>query len=205
MIAEKRANIVYENEFNTNFIKDKLNNTKDELLASNQPIPPITLEGFAESKIMNSVDELSQVSSSQKNPLILFGGSIQPIPKDKKKTKTKKYLFCWNEIPGRDNDQLIKFLKKNYGVPWVKDAKIEKIDNGKTISVSNKENSLLLTLNNDKNKSILTINTTDELIVKKATDEFIVKKENDNLNICLKKISINSNDKNLHDFGMIEQ
>jgi hypothetical protein len=154
---------------------------------------------------MNSVDELSQVSSSQKNPLILFGGSIQPIPKDKKKTKTKKYLFCWNEIPGRDNDQLIKFLKKNYGVPWVKDAKIEKIDNGKTISVSNKENSLLLTLNNDKNKSILTINTTDELIVKKATDEFIVKKENDNLNICLKKISINSNDKNLHDFGMIEQ
>lgn len=205
LIAEKRANIVYENEFNKNFVKDKLNNKKEELLACkspNQPIPqipPITLEGFAESKIMNSVDELSQISSPQKNPHLLFGGSLQPILKDKKKTKPKKYLFSWNEIPGNDNDQLIKFLKKNYGVPWVKVAKIEKIDNGKTISVSNKENSLLLTLNNDKNKAILTINT---------TDEFIVKKENGNLNICLKKTGINSKDekiKDLHDFGVIEQ
>jgi len=202
LIAEKRANIVYETEFNTNFIKDTLNNKKEELLAfksPNQPIPPITLEGFAESKIMNSVDELSQVSSPQKNPPILFGESVQPILKDKKNTKPKNYLFSWNEIPGNDNDQLIKFLKKNYGVPWVKVAKIEKIDNGKTISVSNKENSLLLTLNNDKNKAILTINT---------TDEFIVKKENGNLNICLKKTGINSKDekiKDLHDFGVIEQ
>ena len=81
--------------------------------------------------------------------------------------------------------------------PWVKAAKIEKIDNSKTISVSKKTNSLLSTLNNDKNEAILTINT---------TDEFIVKKENGNLNICLKKTSINSKDtkiKDLHDFGVI--
>ena len=76
-------------------------------------------------------------------------------------------------------------------------AQIEKVDNGKTISVSNKKNSLLITLNNDKNEAILTINT---------TDEFVVNKENGNLNICLKKTGINSKDtkiKDLHDFGVI--
>ncbi len=190
LIAEKRANIVYENESNINFIKDILNNIKEDLLVLKSPTqinPPIS-----------AVDELSQASSSQMSP-ILFEGSLQPIHKDKKKTKSRKYLFSWNEIPGNDTDRLIKFLKKNYGVPWIKAAKIEKIDNGKTISISNKENSLLLTLNNDKNKAILTINT---------TDEFIVKKENGNLNICLKKTGINSKDtkiKDLHDFGVIEQ
>lgn len=199
LIAEKRANIVYENEFNVNFIKDKLNNKKEELLAlksPNQLSPPITLEGFAQSKMMDAVGELSRVSSPQMSPPRLFEGSLQPIRKDKKKTKRKKYLFSWNEIPGNDTDQLIKFLKKNYGVTWVKNAKIEKIDNGKTINVFNEKNSLLLTLNNDKNKAILTINT---------TDEFIVKKENGNLNICRKKACINSNDtklKDLQDFGV---
>ena len=47
LIAEKRANIVYENEFNTNFIKDTLNNKKEDLLAlksPNQITPPNTLK-----------------------------------------------------------------------------------------------------------------------------------------------------------------
>ncbi len=203
LIAEKRANIVYENESNKDYIKDTLNNKKEELLALkslNQLRSPITLEGFAQSKMMNAVDEISQVSSPQMSPPILFeGGLQQPIRKDKKKTKRKKYLFSWNEIPGNDTDQLIKFLKKNYGVPWVKAAKIEKIDNGKTISISNKKNSLLLTLNSNKNEATLTINT---------TDEFIVKKENGNLNICLKKTVIDFKDtkiKDLNDFGVTEQ
>ncbi len=205
LIAEKRANIVYENELNANFIKDKLNNKKEELLALkslnqlNQLSPTITLGEFTKSKMMIAKDELSRESSPQTSPPILFEGSLQPIRKDKKKTKRKKYLFSWNEIPGNDTDQFIKFLKKNYGVPWVKTAKIEKIDDGKTISVSNEKNSLLLTLNNDKNEAILTINT---------TDEFIVKKENGNLNICNKKICIYSNNtklKELQDFGVAEQ
>ena len=200
LIAEKRANIVYENEFNTNFIKDTLNNKKEDLLAlksPNQITPPNTLKEFAQSKTINVVGELSQISSSQISPPISFEGSLQPIHKDKNKTNHRKYLFSWNEIPGNDNVKLIKFLKANYRVPWVKTAKIEKVDNGKTISVSNKKNSLLITLNNDKNEAILTINT---------TDEFVVKKENGNLNICLKKKGINSEDtkiKDLHDFGVI--
>ena len=200
LIAEKRANIVYENEFNTNFIKDTLNNKKEDLLALKSPYqitPPNTLEEFAQSKAINVVGELSQISSSQKSPPISFEGSLQPIHKNKKKTKRRKDLFSWNEIPGNDNARLIKFLKNNYGVPWVQAAKIEKVGNGKTISVSNKKNSLLITLNNDKNEAILTINT---------TDEFVVNKENGNLNICLKKTGINSKDtkiKDLHDFGVI--
>ncbi len=202
LIAENRANIVYENEFNTNFIKDTLNNKKEELLAlksPNQISPTNKLEGFEQSEMIGAVDKISQISSSQMSPSMLIDGSLQPITIDKKKTKNRQYLFSWNEIPGNDTGTLIKFLKDDCGIPWVKDAKIEKIDNGNIISISNKKNLLLLTLNDDKNEAILTINT---------KDEFIVKKENDNLNIYLNKTGINSKDtkyKDLFSFGVVEQ
>ncbi len=87
------------------------------------------------------------------------------------------YLFSWNEIPGNDNGRLIDFLNQNFGIDWVKTAKIEKNADGKTIKVSTKKNNLLLKLNNDKNKVILTING-------ERTKEFIVKKiEKGRLNI----------------------
>lgn len=90
LIAEKRANIVYENEFNINSVKDTLDYKKEELLAlksPNQLSSSNTLEGFAQLKLINDVDELSKVSSSKMSPPVLFKGRLQPVRKDKKKTK----------------------------------------------------------------------------------------------------------------------
>jgi len=86
------------------------------------------------------------------------------------------YLFSWDDIPGNDNEILIEFLKKRFGIDWVKTAKIEKIDKGKTIRLSFKNNFLSLKLNDEKTKLILKI---DDV----RTDEFIVKQENSKLNI----------------------
>ena len=47
----------------------------------------------------------------------------------------EKDLFNWNEIPGNDNRRLIEFLRKNFGIEWVKTAKIEKIYGDNTIRV----------------------------------------------------------------------
>ena len=88
----------------------------------------------------------------------------------------KWYLFSWNEIPGNDSNRLIDFLKLNYNIDWVRTAKIEQIDNGKTIIVSVEKNNISLSLNNVKTKVNLKIDNV-------RTDEFIVKTESYKLNI----------------------
>lgn len=92
----------------------------------------------------------------------------------------EKYLFCWDEIPGNDNEILKRFLTKNFNVKWVKKAKIEKNDNNMVIKIFTKniftENkSLSLKLNDEKTTAILTI---DDI-----TDKFDVKIEADKLKI----------------------
>jgi hypothetical protein len=68
-----------------------------------------------------------------------------------------KYVFCWDEIPGKDSERFIEFLIQNLGIEWVKTAKIEKIDNFKTIKVSADKNSLLLKLEDKRTEAILEI------------------------------------------------
>ena len=85
------------------------------------------------------------------------------------------YLFSWDNVPGKENGKLIEYLEQNYGVDWVRTAKIEKIDNNE-IRIATEKNFLSLKLNNENTKIILTIN-------KVRTDEFIVKTENSKLNI----------------------
>lgn len=85
------------------------------------------------------------------------------------------YLFSWDNVPGKENGKLIEYLEQNYGVDWVRTAKIEKIDNN-DIRIATEKNFLSLKLNNENNKVTLTIN-------KVKTDEFIVKTENSKLNI----------------------
>jgi DNA-binding response OmpR family regulator len=89
---------------------------------------------------------------------------------------TPKYLFNWNEIPGNDNDRLIDFLRKNYDINWVRIAKIEKMDDGKTIRISVEKNSLSFSLNIEKTRVNLIIDDG-------RTSEFIAKMESGKLNI----------------------
>ena len=86
------------------------------------------------------------------------------------------YLFSWDEIPGNDNEKLIDFLKQNYNLDWLREEKIDKIDNDKIIKVSVENNYLSLSLNNQNTKVNLKIDDG-------RNDEFIVKTENGKLNI----------------------
>ena len=88
----------------------------------------------------------------------------------------QSYLFSWDNIPGNDNGRLIDFLKQNYSIDWVETAKIEKIDDGKTIILSTEKNSLYLKLNDEKTNVSLKIDDG-------RTGEFTAKMENGKLNI----------------------
>ena len=94
-----------------------------------------------------------------------------------------KYLFSWDEISGKDNKRLIGFLKKRFNIEWVDEAKIEKIDDDKTIRVYFENNCLYFKLNDDETEIIVIIDDVE-------TDEFIVKQQNDKLNIYKNKTVI---------------
>lgn len=87
-----------------------------------------------------------------------------------------EYLFNWGKIPGNDNERLIEFLKKNFGIDGIKTEMIKKTDDNRNISVSTEKKSLWLRLNDEKNKVNLKINNI-------RTYEFIAKMENHKLNI----------------------
>lgn len=92
------------------------------------------------------------------------------------KLKKQKYLFYWNKIPKNPDGKLIVFLRQMFGIDWVISAKIEKIDDGMTIRVSNETNYFLLKLNPEKTKVNLEIDDG-------RTDEFVVKSINGKLKI----------------------
>lgn len=87
-----------------------------------------------------------------------------------------KYLFSWDNIPGEDNRKLIEFLEQNFGIDWLRIARIKKIDNNTAIRIFTNEKSLSLRLNDEKIKLNLII---DDV----RAHEFIVKIENDRYDI----------------------
>jgi predicted amidophosphoribosyltransferase len=91
-----------------------------------------------------------------------------------------KKMFSWDKIPGMDNVIFIDFLTQRFGIDWAKDAKIEKINNDKTIKLSTETNFLSLKLNEKETEVILEIGDV-------LTDKFKAKWENDELNIYCKK------------------
>jgi hypothetical protein len=98
--------------------------------------------------------------------------------------------FNLDDVPGKHSRRILKFLDNNLKIDWVKNAEISKSTDGKTIILTNNENSLMLKINNEENKTILEINgvKTYEYVSKKETIEpyeYVSKKENDELNIYL--------------------
>ena len=90
--------------------------------------------------------------------------------------KKSPYSFSWDKIPGNDNRKLIKFLKAKFCINWAVAENIEKIDDGKTIKLTDGHNFVLLKLNNKKTAVKLEINDG-------RTDKIIAKRENCKLNI----------------------
>lgn len=96
---------------------------------------------------------------------------------------SESFSFSWEEIPGNDSERLIDFLKSNYYVDWVKTAKIVKIDNGKTINITDGKNFLSLNLNNENTELNLKFDNV-------KTYKFILKTENGKLIIYSESIKM---------------
>ncbi len=87
----------------------------------------------------------------------------------------KTYIFCWDKIPGNDEDRLKEFLIQNYCVEWVRAAIIEKIDENR-IKLSIEDKYVLLQLKNEKTRMNLFISDGRRY-------EFFVENENGRLNV----------------------
>jgi len=89
-----------------------------------------------------------------------------------------KYLFCWDDVPEKDNGQLIKFLRDNLKIEWTENAEIKKSKNKETITVTNKnKNSESITIKLNKTEKKVSLEYNGE------THEYILKEENGKLNI----------------------
>jgi hypothetical protein len=87
-------------------------------------------------------------------------------------------IFNWDKIIKEDNNEnfiLVQFLKRNYDIDWVKEAKISIIDD-KTIKVYTENNFLTLKLNTEKTRVNLEIDGIgkDEFIAKIDNGELII-------------------------------
>jgi hypothetical protein len=90
--------------------------------------------------------------------------------------KRADYFFNWDKIPGNDNVRLLEFLRERYNIGWATTAKIEKIDDDKTISIYSETNSISLILADDNTQVNLKIDNV-------RTDDFVAKMEGKEVNI----------------------
>lgn len=111
--------------------------------------------------------------------LKLFSEKFLFSSEDKEKIMNeldKKYLFSWDEIPGKDNARFIEFMSEKFKVKWIKIENIKKNNETKIIEIFGENKYVSLSLDNNDKKAILNINN-------KKQYELNVEKENDNLNI----------------------
>jgi hypothetical protein len=130
--------------------------------------------------LFNPIDDWREVESNITQMVMItekvFKGNMHILY-----YKEGSYLFRWDKIPCRDNWRLIKALKHNYNINWIKTAKIEKINGDKTIKLSTETNSLILILNDKNTRVNLKIDDgrTDEFIVKENGKKIEIYKEDD--------------------------
>ncbi|MCW3129298.1 MAG: hypothetical protein N2V75_04260 [Methanophagales archaeon] len=92
----------------------------------------------------------------------------------------KEVYFCWDDVPGEDNERFKKFLEVLFGLDWVEHAAINKSGDNLTINVSTAENAAEIILDAEQKEA--TLNIRDG-----GTYELEVKSENGKLNIYKKE------------------
>ncbi|ODS36088.1 MAG: hypothetical protein A7316_10345 [Candidatus Altiarchaeales archaeon WOR_SM1_86-2] len=97
-------------------------------------------------------------------------------PPWKRGSKEDSYLFSWDDVPESDSEQLLKFLNDDLKIGLGENPKIEKSDDGESISITKDSDKLTFKLNKEKKKVNLEI-------VGGGSYEYSSKKENDKLNI----------------------
>ena len=85
-------------------------------------------------------------------------------------------LFSWDNVPGDDNEKLIRFLIDDFCIDWAENAEIRNSSDSMTIIISKDENSAEIMVDGKKDKAILKISDG-------RTHELKVKTEDSKLNI----------------------
>ncbi len=94
------------------------------------------------------------------------------------------YLFSWDDVPEKDNEQLLKFLRDDIKIEWTENAEIKKTDDNKIITIADRidgKNSLKFKLDEKGGKVIFEIRG-------RKTHEYILKEEAGKINIYRKGI-----------------
>lgn len=94
----------------------------------------------------------------------------------------EKYLFCWDDIPWKDNGIFIQYLFRNYSINWIlpmENVTVEKDETGNAIKISSENNVLVIRLNTDRTKAVFELNISG----RNHEFKFNAKAENGKLNI----------------------
>jgi len=123
---------------------------------------------------------LNAESDGNPNAFLDFWKSIEVIAEHYSEGRC---LFSWDNVTESDRGKLIKYLRDEFGIKWVKNAKIIKRDNddGKTIHIFKDENSVEIRIDKKEKKALLITSTL-------RTRDLNVKKENGELNIYGNKL-----------------
>lgn len=130
----------------------------------------------------HNIGEKAEQKNSQKLDVNLVSNANKQIE--------EFYTFNWNDVPGKDNFKLLRFLFEDFNLNFVTAPEIKKIENGKTIRISDEKSFVLIRLNDEETTAIVII---DNVI----TCEFLVEKTNvrlkilDNINYKKKEIKNN--------------
>ena len=102
------------------------------------------------------IEEFSSSNTSNGMPSQVFISSAKPILARTLLVSVSgeynEYFATWNEIPGRDNQRLLKYLENKFYFDWIGNANIEKNTTGNIIKIFDDRNKILLVLNVWKTK-----------------------------------------------------
>lgn len=83
------------------------------------------------------------------------------MEKEENRSEEKKYLFCWDDVPGADNDRLLRVLRDKFNIGWAENAEICKSVDEKTICISKDGDSAVIKLEGEKEKEKAILTTRD--------------------------------------------
>jgi hypothetical protein len=127
---------------------------------------------WAEKARVNKIDETFQVINEEKSieikldknkNRVIIGDQIYTLKIKEENGKLnickEKFLFCWDDVPGKDCQKFLKFLKDELGINWTEKAKITKTDDKRTIRISNVERPVDIILDESRTKATLKISS----------------------------------------------
>jgi chaperonin cofactor prefoldin len=123
-------------------------------------------------------------------------------------------VFCWEKVPGEDNQKLLDYLAKSFHFERDK-VKIKKIDNDMTIEVLAADTRLLLKLNEETDRVIMEVNgemMVSDLVARKENGELRIsasRSENGSVTTDIKRLKpmIQSEIRNIltHEYGIVSR